>query len=472
MAGDDSRPRRWVTSVRFRVVAVAILTVAATLAAAGVIIVWQVNRAAVASVVDVTDAEAGDVAASLVRGPLPARFEAVHPGTEVQVVDDHRRVVSATTGLGGRPPVSDVRPPLGREVRFDDRATFMDDHDPDVGVALGVRTPQGSRVVYVVGSTEAAEQAARNSLLPLSLVLLSLLAVTAAVIWVLVGRALSPVERIRAQVARISGGDLHQRVDEPSTDDEVGRLARTMNAMLARLETSADRQAQFVSDASHELRSPLAALLTELEVARRRPEAADWPAVAGAAFDDGLRLQRIVDDLLLLARSDEGQLRPRLGPVDLDELALEEGSRVRGRGKVAVDLRRVGAARVRGDVDLLRRLVRNLVENAERHADTVVRLDVRHWGSTAEFAVADDGPGIPADRREWVFERFARLEDGRSRSSGGTGLGLAIAREIAQVHGGSVAVADSTEGACFVVRLPADDQVPLRPAHRDPLADS
>ena len=186
--------------------------------------------------------------------------------------------------------------------------------------------------------------------------------------WILVGRALRPVERIRAQVDRISGSDLHLRVEEPPVDDEVGRLARTMNAMLGRVESSAERQAQFVSDASHELRSPLAALLAELEVARLHPETAKWPAVASAAIDDGLRLQRIVDDLLLLARSDENHLTPRHEAVDLDEVVLAEGARTSGPGRVAVELHGVAAARVAGDPDLLGRLVRNLAENAERHA--------------------------------------------------------------------------------------------------------
>ncbi len=432
----------------------ALVVVAVTFALAGGALFWQLHRSAIATVVDLAESEAGDIGTLLAKGPLPARFTSAHPGTEVQVVDTHRRVLSATADLAGRGPVSELLPAPGTRARFDRSGDFADDGDPDVAVALGVQTPQGPRVVYVLASTDTAEDAARNSLWPLVAVLFGMLLATGIVAWVLVGRALRPVERIRVQVSEMSGGDLRQRVDEPPTDDEVGRLARTMNAMLARIEASADQQARFVSDASHELRSPLAALLAQLEVARRNPDSTDWPTVAGMAIEDGFRLQRIVDDLLLLARSDEGHLVPRHEVVDLDELGLDEGERLRARERVDVDLRGVGAARVVGDPDLLRRLLRNLVDNAERHARHRVSLDIGARDGAAEVVVADDGPGIPADKREWVFERFARLDDARGRRSGGTGLGLAIVGEIARAHGGSVRVADSTVGTRMVVQLP------------------
>lgn len=457
MADAGGRRRRHAT-VRFRVVAVAIAAVAVTFAVGGAALAWQLQRSSVNAVVDLTVSEAGDVGSLLSKGVLPARLTAHHPGTAVQVVDDRHRVVSATPDLAGRSPLSSALPAPGTEVRLAEKGVFPGDDDPDAAVALGVRTPEGPRVVYVVATTEAAEDAVHRSLLPLAVVLLGLLAVTGTVAWLLVGRALRPVERIRSQVAAISGGDLRERVDEPPTDDEIGRLARTMNDMLARIQSAADRQAQFVSDASHELRSPLAALLTELEVARRRPSTADWPAVAAAAIDDGTRLQRIVEDLLLLARSDEDHLMPRPQAVDLDELALAEGERVRSRGRVAVDLHDVSAVRITGDPDLLRRLVRNLVENAERHAATTVRIGVAARGRWATVVVADDGPGIPVDKREWVFERFARLDDGRGRRSGGTGLGLAIAGEIARAHHGSVRIADSDVGTRMEVRLPREEE--------------
>ncbi len=466
-AGDNAPPpnggksgssrRRALSSVRVRVTVVALLAISVTFALGGLALEWQLQRSAIGNVENLVVTEAGDIGGLIAKGPLPNRLIADRPGMDIQVVGTGHRVLSATADLAGKPPVSDVQPGAGTEIHLSGLEIFPGDDDPDVGVALGIRTPAGLRIVYVVSTTEQAEDSVHSSVLPLVAVLLGLLAVAGVAAWSLTGRALRPVERIRAQVAQISGGDLHQRITEPPVDDEVGRLARTMNRMLARIQSAADRQTQFVSDASHELRSPLAALLAELEVARGHPESADWPTVADAAMADGVRLQRIVEDLFLLARSDEDHLIPRHEQVDLDELALAEGERLRSRGRVEVDLRAVGATRVTGDRDLLSRLVRNLAENAERHASGVVSFEAGFHGAWAELVVADDGPGIPADKREWVFERFARLDEGRGRGAGGTGLGLAIVGEIAKAHHGWVRVADSPTGTRMELRIPAED---------------
>ena len=211
-----------------------------------------------------------------------------------------------------------------------------------------------------------------------------------------------------------------------------------------------------MSDASHELRSPLATVITLLEVARARPDRADWPSVAATAEVEAGRLGHIVDNLLLLARSDEGHLVRGHEPVDLDELALAEGERLKAQGRVLVDLRGVGAGRVLGDREQLGRVRRNLAANAERHAASTVSFEVARTDGCVEVVVADDGPGIPVEERERVFERFARADQARDRPAGGAGLGLAIVGEVVSVHGGSVVVADSAVGARIVVRLPAE----------------
>ena len=211
-----------------------------------------------------------------------------------------------------------------------------------------------------------------------------------------------------------------------------------------------------MSDASHELRSPLATVITLLEVARARPDRADWPSVAATAEVEAGRLGHIVDNLLLLARSDEGHLVRGHEPVDLDELALAEGERLKAQGRVLVDLRGVGAGRVLGDREQLGRVRRNLAANAERHAASTVSGEVARTDGCVEVVVADDGPGIPVEERERVFERFARADQARDRPAGGAGLGLAIVGEVVSVHGGSVVVADSAVGARIVVRLPAE----------------
>jgi signal transduction histidine kinase len=285
----------------------------------------------------------------------------------------------------------------------------------------------------------------------------ALIALVAAVAWLLVGRALRPVEAIRAEVDEITGSTMHRRVPEPPTSDEVGRLARTMNAMLGRLDTSATRQRQFISDASHELRSPVAAIRTGLEVARRKADRADWPAVADAALAEESRLEALLDDLLLLAMQDEnGGVTVPTTAVDVRALTVAEADRPR---RVPVDVVHAPAEglplRVAGAGDQLARAVGNLVDNAARHATSVVQIGLSTDDDSVRVIVDDDGPGIPPADRERIFERFTRLDDGRARHHGGTGLGLAVVRSIANRHGGQVRVDDSPlGGARFVAQLP------------------
>jgi signal transduction histidine kinase len=231
--------------------------------------------------------------------------------------------------------------------------------------------------------------------------------------------------------------------------------------MLDRLERSADLQQQFVADASHELRSPLASIRQTAEVARAHPGALPEGELAAAVLEESLRMQRLVEQLLLLTRADEGQVLRSPRDVDLDDLVLAEARRV-ARSGLTVESSAVQAGRVRGDETSLGQVVRNLVDNAARHARSNMALGVREVGGEVEVVVEDDGPGVPEDERERVFERFVRLDDARARDAGGSGLGLAIVAEIVHVHGGSVSVSASPlGGARFVVRLPAQDPGPL-----------
>jgi signal transduction histidine kinase len=277
-------------------------------------------------------------------------------------------------------------------------------------------------------------------------------------VWVLVGRALRPVEAIRAQVDEITATTMYRRVPVPNTDDEVARLATTMNGMLDRLEQASARQRAFVSDASHELRSPVSTIRTELEVASADAGHADWPEMARRTLGETERLSRLVDDLLALARLDEAQGPPRRVPVDLDDLVLEEGTRTH---RVPVSTAGVSAGRVNGDERQLAQVVRNLVDNAQRHATSQVAVTLRHEVDELILTVDDDGPGIPEADRELVFGRFTRLDEARGRAAGGAGLGLAVVRRVVEQHGGTVTVTDSDAesgglgGARFEVRLPA-----------------
>jgi signal transduction histidine kinase len=285
-----------------------------------------------------------------------------------------------------------------------------------------------------------------------------LVGVVALVAWWLAGRALRPVEAIRLEAESIGGSTIHRRLPEPGSDDEIGRLARTMNAMLGRLDRSAQRQRQFVSDASHELRSPVAAIRTDLEVALHEGDRADWPTVARAVLAEEQRLERLLNDLLVLAADEETAGASVHGtPVDMARLAVEEADRPH---KVPVLLGDPwpddDTAVVIGVPARLDRALTNLVDNAARHARATVRVTVGREGEFVRTIVDDDGPGIAPADRERIFERFTRLDSSRARRQGGAGLGLAVVRSIAARHGGYVwADVSPLGGARFTLDLPA-----------------
>ncbi|MEU4395351.1 HAMP domain-containing sensor histidine kinase [Kribbella sp. NPDC023855] len=276
-------------------------------------------------------------------------------------------------------------------------------------------------------------------------------ALPAAVLLIMLGAyfgtrlALRPVERIRARAAEIGERNLHERVPVPPTRDVVARLALTLNETLDRLDKAADRQRGFIADAAHELRSPIASLRATLEVAGEHPDRADWTAVNDAAVEDTRRLQELADDLLLVARLDAGEEAARTR-VDLAELVRRHVGRRFGDDGPRLAVEAVESAAVLGDARQLDRLLRNLVDNAVRHAKLVVTVRVEVEDDQVLVHVDDDGAGIPVPAREQVFERFIRLDEARSRDAGGVGLGLAIAHEIAVRHGGSLRIADSPEG--------------------------
>jgi signal transduction histidine kinase len=282
-----------------------------------------------------------------------------------------------------------------------------------------------------------------------------LLVVVAGTTWVVVGRALAPVEAIRAEVDAISATALHRRVPDPPANDEIGRLARTMNRMLERLEGAQTRQRRLVSDASHELRSPVAAIRQHAEVALAHPDRTTTTELAGTVLAEDLRLQRLAEDLLLLTRADEHTLGLRRHPVDLDDLVFDEAGRLRGVSGLRVDTSAVSAGRVDGDATGLRRVLRNLADNAARHAAAQVAFSVSERDGVVRLLVDDDGPGIPEVDRERVFERFVRLDDARARDDGGSGLGLAIVAELVAAHDGTVTITPSPAGGTRVeVTLP------------------
>jgi signal transduction histidine kinase len=303
--------------------------------------------------------------------------------------------------------------------------------------------------VYVGPSLEASQEIVSRLTRSLLLGLPLLIGLLGLAIWYVVGRALRPVEAIRAEVATVSAHGLGRRVPVPATGDEVARLAATMNAMLARLEASDAQQREFVANASHDLQSPLTAFRTELEVALAHPEGTDWTATARSLSAESARMESLVADLLFLARAEDATLpEPRL--LDLDDVVREEVERLRPASGVAVHAE-VTAAPVRGRREDLARMVRNLLANATCHATSRVDLSLVAGGDGIVLTVDDDGPGVPAEHRDRVFDRFYRVDAARDRASSGTGLGLAIVRSVAEGHGGTVRL---EPGSRFVVRLP------------------
>ncbi|MGC5223996.1 sensor histidine kinase [Micromonospora sp. DT81.3] len=329
----------------------------------------------------------------------------------------------------------------------------LEDGDPPFVTAA---EREGGDVIVVAGrSTESADDTLATVGLLLAVAVPLIAAIVAGTTWLAVGRALAPVERMRREVEAVTSTDLHRRVEDPGTSDELGRLARTMNGMLARLEDAQAAQRRFISDASHELRSPLATVRQYAEVAHAHPDRVDAVELSEVVLDEGARLERLVQGMLVLTRADEGALALTVADVDLDDLLFAEARRLRELGGVDVEVSAIVPVRVRGDASLLRQVVRNLADNAARHARGRVAFASWQDGASAFFALDDDGAGIAPESRDRVFERFVRLDEARTRDAGGSGLGLAIVREILRGHGGAVRVVESPlGGARFEARLP------------------
>ncbi|HJR98374.1 MAG TPA: ATP-binding protein [Actinomycetota bacterium] len=444
--------------VRVRTTLTAVLVVGTALVLATVALELRLRDQLTAGIEDAAFLTAESIAGTIMQGTIPPVIDTGDLDDEfVQVVDAAGAVVSTTENLGGRAVVAELE---------DDESIviadlpFEDGEGDFLVVAVTASTDEGIRKILVGRALEPVGEStgAVAGLLVVGIPLL--LVVVGAVTWTVVGRALAPVESIRSEVQTISGDRLSRRVPVPNADDEIAHLAKTMNVMLDRLEEGRDRQRRLVSDASHELRSPLAVIRQYAEVALAHPADSDVEELAEVVLAEDLRLQRMVDDLLLLTRIDEGTLTLRHSEVDLDDIVLEEASRLRASEiDRRIDSRAVSAGRIHGDAAHLERLVRNLIDNAIRHSDTTVTLSLREAGPEVVFTVDDDGPGIaPVDRKR-VFERFERLEESRDRDSGGTGLGLSIVQEIAHAHHASVTVDDaSTGGARLEVRFPRKGQ--------------
>lgn len=443
-------------TVRARSALVAMAAVALALVASccGLLVVLHasVERTALAA----ATARAREVASELAAdGALTADLDLrPRPGdnADIQILGAGS-VLAASPRIIGHAPLSTAVVAPGTARRVSSPVVPGPRGGPYVTVAVGLGGVAGADTVIVREAYAAGNDTVIDAAEAMLVAVPLLVVVVGVVTYLLTGRALRPVELIRARTAQISEADLGSRIDVPATGDEISRLAVTLNDMLDRLHAAHLAQVRFVADASHELRSPLTAARAELDLARRDPGRTDWAATTTALVQSNERMQRLVDDLLVLTRTADSGAPGRDQDVDLDEIVERVGFALHRDG-VAVEVA-TAPVRVRGNADELSRAVQNLAENAVRHARTRVRLSVGSGVGRARIEVEDDGTGIPEAERELVFDRFVRLDEGRARSAGGSGLGLAIVRGIAESHGGQVrAAVSSLGGAALVFELP------------------
>ncbi|HLU73791.1 MAG TPA: ATP-binding protein [Nonomuraea sp.] len=443
-----ARPSSWWRrqSLKFRLTVVAVAVLAVALAMSASVLLSVLDRTLLSTVDESVRQQANTVRVQADAGTLTTPIS-THDGTIVQVIDADGRITHVTYGADRLVPLLDAR--ARARALAEGQAVFVDGRPyaiPAMLRAVVLEADGGHSVIAArsVSEIQTSVHTAGQVLLvgtPLLVVLL------AGASWMIIGRTLRPITALRRGAAEITHTARSRRLPVPESRDEVHSLATTLNDMLARLEEAEKRQRALVSDAAHELRSPLASIRLQLEVALGHPEGQHWQETAEGVLEDTLRLSRLAEDLLALARLDErGGVPARREPVDLDEVVRQTADRY-----AEVRLTACDPVEVRGDAMDLGRVLTNLIDNAVRHASSEVEVALTADGT---LTVTDDGPGIPEEDRERVFDRFTRLDAGRSRDEGGAGLGLAIVRETVRAHGGTVHLEDASPGLRAVVSLP------------------
>jgi two-component system, OmpR family, sensor kinase len=482
--------RRRLAGTRIRLTLAFAGVLAVAIVVADIALYLALSRAETSAAADVLTSQAGTIASGIedingqVRfggGDLPTEtqqgvaVEAAIVAPDGSVTQTPGQALSASTLSGiattARTKTTPAPPFSVRDSRGVPRLVY----------AESLQASQGVTAVLIVSRSVGELQAALTQTI-LFLALLSVVVVLAGTLLAhrLAGRILEPVRRIASTARSLSQHDLHRRVEVDVPPDELGELVQTFNGMLARLEASFESLRRFTADASHELRSPLALMRSELEgtLARTRTPA-EYDQVLRGLEQEVEHMARMVDQLLMLARADVGTLRPAETNLDVADFLHETAARWRltlspSGGEQGGDLRRVrievnapDSGSVWADPDLLRRLMDNLVDNAIRHTPegTAVRLTGARTSRGWNIDVQDKGPGVPDTARPVLFERFARTDGARARDSGGAGLGLALSRAIAEAHGGSLELVDQNgAGATFRLFLPDRDQTPPSPS--------
>lgn len=440
---------RALASVRVRVTLVASVFVLLVMAAGSVLIVAVITHSLSNSLIDSARLDASAIDAQLKRGVSPAAVATTgRNDVVVQLVGPDGTVVASDRPERLKVPLR-TTPGITESVVVPGLK--------DSFTLVGRRATGNPRVALIVvgRSTEQRNETRAETAGVLATAVPLVVLALGLILWISVSRALRPVEVMREEADRITAAQLRRRLNVPAGEDEIPRLARTLNEMLDRIDEGQRLQRQFVSDASHELRSPLTVIRQAAEIARDYPDRVGSAALASDVLAESQRLEELVSALLLLARL-EGDDSRAVDEVDLDDIVLTEVARVRAHAGVAFDVSAVGAGQVCGNAVLLGQVVRNLLDNASRYAASAVSVSLHEDAGRVVLVVDDDGPGIPVEDRARVFERFVRLDGARARHEGGSGLGLAIVRKIVDSAGGVVDVGESPAGgARFTVTLPA-----------------
>ena len=487
--------------LRARVTLIAALGLLVALIAGDLLLFNTLRVSLTRSVDDTARSGATEVAALINADRLPDPVPVAAGTVSIQVLAPSGQIINVSADADRLVPL--VSPAQAAALANGDSAQLVHGAPFDMPSLLRVavvRAADGELVIAAVPYSSAADslQVVGHALVFGTPVLFI---VFTGAIWLAVGSTLRPIDRIRRGAAGVTGTGVPTDLPVPEARDEVRSLALTLNDMLSRLTSAQQRQRSLVSDTAHELRSPIASIRTQLEVALDHPAGQDWPSTARDVLADTLRLSRLTEDLLLLARLDEqadhGDMGRNGEPLDLGELAYMvvaryadspvavavapaetdaaapvEVTQGKAEAEVGADVARFGPLDpvdewpVRGNRDRLDRMLVNLIDNAIRYAKSSVTVSVRQSGPWVELAVTDDGPGIPEPDRERAFDRFARLDDARTRcddDAGGAGLGLAIVRATAQSHAGTAhleSAPDHASGLRAVVRLPVVTEAP------------
>ncbi|MGC2167976.1 MAG: ATP-binding protein [Acidimicrobiales bacterium] len=454
--------RRRELSIRARLTLIFVLAIAVILTFTGLALVNLVHRSLLSEAANQIDAVMEQTQIGFANASKAVTHEqtlAMQGDVVVQVTNaDGTKVWAASSAIANAPvlakAVEDFGSGTGLGVKYRrNTATRGTISELSSGEVSTITTKRGAGLIFGFVYGGPIQHSVKVLLASLLVSFPLLLLMSGGLIWLGIGLALAPVEDIRRRVDAIAAEDLTQRVPVTGGDDEIARMARTVNEMLDRLESASRFQQEFVSNASHELRSPLTTLLATTERATGDPEHTNWAEVAEVVVREGRRLDGIIGDLFWLARHDENHLDVEISEVDFDDLLYEEASRVRSMSELSVDTSAVAPTRVLGDLTMLRRMIRNVVDNAMRYAQKELRFNSHYEGDEVVIWVSDDGDGINVADSARFFERFTRADSARSRRSGGTGLGLAIVSEIALRHGGSARFVEVESGSRIELRV-------------------